>query len=89
MFEVRRRDFIALLGGAVGAWPLPARAQQSGRVRRIGVLYGTVESDPEVRKYSSAFRDALRAWAGWTDKTFKSIIGPLRIRKACGLVRWN
>jgi putative ABC transport system substrate-binding protein len=62
---LRRREFIAGLGGAA-AWPLAARAQQGDRVRRIGVLIGFDESDPVRKTYVSAFTQAL-ADLGWTD----------------------
>ena len=62
---IRRRDFIAGLGGAV-AWPLAASAQQGDRVRRIGVLMGGEENDPVRKTYVSAFTQGL-ADLGWTD----------------------
>ena len=62
---IRRREFIAGLGGAV-AWPLAARAQQGDRVRRIGVLVSGDENDPEYKRRLSAFTQAL-ARLGWTD----------------------
>jgi hypothetical protein len=58
-----RRQFITLLGGAV-TWPLAARAQQAERVRRIGVLSGLAENDPEGRARIAAFRDGLQR-LGW------------------------
>jgi putative ABC transport system substrate-binding protein len=61
---IRRRDFIAGLGGAA-VWPLAARAQQGNRVRRIGVLMAAVESDPRSKIIVSAFTQAL-ADLGWT-----------------------
>jgi len=63
---MRRREFITLLSGAVAAWPVAARAQQGDRVRRIGVLMGFDESDPEGNLRYSAFTRAL-ADLGWTD----------------------
>jgi putative tryptophan/tyrosine transport system substrate-binding protein len=62
---VRRRDFIAALGGAA-AWPLAARAQRPDRMRRIGVLMPFDEDDPEQKLRFSAFTQAL-ADLGWTD----------------------
>ena len=61
---MQRRDFITLLGGAVAAWPLAASAQQSERVRRIGVLSALTENDPESVARRAAFEQALKA-LGW------------------------
>jgi putative ABC transport system substrate-binding protein len=60
MLHMRRREFITLLGGAVAAWPLAARAQQ---FRRVGVLVSTGTTDPA---YLAAFVQTLRKF-GWVD----------------------
>src|SRR5262245_6918415 len=64
--HTRRREFIALLGGAVAAWPLAARAQQGERMRRVGVLMNTTAEDAEGQSRLMAFGQAL-AQLGWTD----------------------
>jgi putative ABC transport system substrate-binding protein len=63
---LRRREFVAGLGGAVAAWPLAARAQRRDRVRRIGVLMPFDENNPGFKSDFSAFTQAL-ADLGWTD----------------------
>ena len=62
---MRRRTFIALLGGAATC-PLAARGQQAGGMRRIGVLIGFTETDPDMRSWLAAFRGALMK-LGWTE----------------------
>src|SRR5262249_6914614 len=65
---MRRREFIALLGGGVAAaWPVVARAQHADRVRRIGVLMGFTESDSEAQSRVAAFREGLQK-LGWTER---------------------
>jgi putative ABC transport system substrate-binding protein len=64
--SLHRRDFITLLGGATVAWPLAARAQQPDRMRRIGVLMGWSDMDPEYRGRLAAFQAELSK-LGWTD----------------------
>jgi putative ABC transport system substrate-binding protein len=65
MLPLKRREFISLLGGAV-AWPLAARAQKNGQVRRVGVIMGFAENDEVWRAYLANFRQGLQE-LGWTD----------------------
>jgi putative tryptophan/tyrosine transport system substrate-binding protein len=62
---MKRRDVIALLGGAA-TWPLAARAQQGERIRRIGVLMGFAADDRAAQARVLALAQAL-AQSGWTD----------------------
>jgi putative ABC transport system substrate-binding protein len=64
MFDVRRREFITLLGGAAVTWPLAARAQQPERMRRIGVLMHSRADEPEGQARLLAFLQGLQG-AGW------------------------
>jgi putative tryptophan/tyrosine transport system substrate-binding protein len=61
---MQRRDFITLLAGSVAACPLAARAQQTERVRRLGVLSTVPVDDSESQVRMAAFHQGLQE-AGW------------------------
>ena len=63
---MKRREFITLVSGTAVAWPLAARGQQPGQVRRIGILMPYPKSDAEYQSYVRAFRQEL-ARLGWSE----------------------
>ena len=63
---MRRRDFITLVGGVAAGWPLAAGAQQSDRVRRIGLLMLVAETDSEAQGELTAFTTELQR-LGWIE----------------------
>jgi putative tryptophan/tyrosine transport system substrate-binding protein len=63
---MRRREFITFLGGVAVSWPLAARAQQADRARRVGVLMGYAEADPEAKVLLAEFTQALSEF-GWIE----------------------
>jgi putative tryptophan/tyrosine transport system substrate-binding protein len=63
---MRRREFISLVGGATAAWPLTLRAQQTERMRRIGVLMNRAADDPDGQARLAAFQQVLQQ-LGWSD----------------------
>jgi putative tryptophan/tyrosine transport system substrate-binding protein len=62
--QLKRRQFITLLGGAAAAWPVAVRAQQTERMRRIGVLMHTAADEPESQARLAAFMQGLQE-SGW------------------------
>jgi len=63
---LKRREFITLLGGAAGTWPLAAWAQQSDRDRLIGELIGFADGDPIGQALHTSFRAGLTK-LGWVE----------------------
>jgi putative ABC transport system substrate-binding protein len=63
---MKRREFIGLIGGVAAAWPVVGRAQQPGRIRRIGVLMAAAESDRTAQSRLALFREELQK-LGWAD----------------------
>src|SRR3974390_219441 len=63
---MKRREFIKVIAGSAAAWPLSLWAQQPDRTRRVGVLLGIVESDPETNARLKAFRLGMRD-LGWIE----------------------
>src|SRR4051794_880967 len=63
--DMRRREFLGVLGGAT-AWPLAARAQQSERVQRVGMLFGVDATDRDAQARYAVFRQALQQ-LGWVE----------------------
>jgi putative ABC transport system substrate-binding protein len=63
---MQRREFITLLGGAAATWSLPAHAQPSERVRRVGILTGIADEDPHTKARLTAFLQELQK-LGWTE----------------------
>jgi putative ABC transport system substrate-binding protein len=64
--DMQRREFITLVGGAAATWPLAARAQHTDRVRRVSMLLGLAEKDPEAINRVKAFRLGMRD-LGWIE----------------------
>ena len=63
---MRRRDLIKGIAGSAAVWPLATHAQQSDRMRHIGVLMAFSENDPEAQSWAAGFREELGK-LGWTE----------------------
>src|SRR5262245_63489244 len=62
---MRRRGFITLIGGVATTWPLALRAQQPGRMRRVGIVMAFAENDLASKPRMAAFTEGLRQF-GWS-----------------------
>jgi ABC-type uncharacterized transport system substrate-binding protein len=61
---MKRREFITLVGGAVASWPRATEAQQSNRVKHIGVLFVRAQNDPEAQAHAQVFEQEMQK-LGW------------------------
>jgi putative tryptophan/tyrosine transport system substrate-binding protein len=63
---MQRRDFIKLVGGSVVGWPLAVSAQKAERLRRVAILMGLAENDPETVQRLAIFKNEMEK-LGWTE----------------------
>jgi putative ABC transport system substrate-binding protein len=63
---VRRRDFIKVIVSSAAAWPSAAWPQQPNRIRRVSLLVGLDENDPETKARIKAFRLGMSD-LGWNE----------------------
>lgn len=75
--DIARREFILAFGCAAVAWPTAAGAQQSIRMRRMGLLVGYAENDSEAQAHIATLRETLQKLGWRRTTTFRSTSGGL------------